>query len=172
MSLPGHDDNDSAVDSATFLATAIRELASLNVTLYEHAAKIPSLPMADANSPEKASGGARSSQRTTLFAIDETFHPIEKLIDGVNLFSHAATNTPARSSTSTKPLDTDQGMMICHLPLAPNRLDGFTYNLQSTRRGDETGICSQDPARRSDQEQNLPVQSEKEDEDVAPQEST
>lgn len=93
------------MDLATSLATAIRELASLNVTLYEHAAKFPSLSMADANSPGKESGGVRSLQKATLFAVDETFHPTEKLIDGVKLLSHVGTYTPARTPSSTKPLD-------------------------------------------------------------------
>ncbi|KAK3368416.1 hypothetical protein B0H63DRAFT_488428 [Podospora didyma] len=65
------------------IPSSVRLLADLNVRLYEHAETLPPLPTAAATAVPSPPA-VPSRENTNLFAIDETFHMTQALIDVVN----------------------------------------------------------------------------------------
>jgi hypothetical protein len=127
---PRREDSKDHADSTTSTATAIRELARLNVELYEHAANIPALPTPGTTSADKATGGGGGSQKETLFAIDETFHLTKRFIDTIKGLCHAECNSTPRSLDGTKSLNGRQGMLALPSATFGQQLDhvGSTYS--------------------------------------------
>lgn len=111
-------DDDGAMKSATMTATAIRELASLNVALYEHAANLPSLPNASTSSADTASGDRRDSQKAALFTIDEAFHLTKKFIDTIKSLSRAGYNPT--TTTTRRPSSKIYALNAHHSMLTPS----------------------------------------------------
>jgi hypothetical protein len=126
---PRRVDSKDPADSTTSTATATRELARLNVELYEHAAKIPVLPAAVATAAEKASGRGGGSQKAKLFATDETFHLTKRFIDTIKSLCHAECKSTPRPLDGTKPLNGRQGMLALPSATFGQQLDhvGSTY---------------------------------------------
>jgi hypothetical protein len=93
-----HVNNDRLVTSPE---SAIRQLANINVALYECATKLPSMPEAGVDSVGIGTSKVRRSQKETEFVIDEIFRLTAEFIDVIKSLSgvECDTNTPSSSSS-------------------------------------------------------------------------
>ena len=117
-SFPSPDTSSSHSKAATSPALTIRNLANLNIALYDCAAKLPSISEGDERTARIASHGG-SAQAKKLFVFDELFHLTSEFINVIKCFSCVAcdssiipppTANPKPSSTTAaqSPLTSNQ----------------------------------------------------------------
>jgi hypothetical protein len=95
-------------------ASTIRNLANLNIALYDCAAKLPSMPEAGVNTAGIASHG-RSSRKRTIFAIDELFRLTSEFIDVIKYPSREACDTSTIPPTKdSKPSSTEALSLVAY----------------------------------------------------------
>ena len=88
-SFPSPDIASSHSEAATSLALTIRNLANLNIALYDCAAKLPSMSEVGEKTARTASHG-RSAQAKKLFVFDELFRLTSEFINVIKCFSCVA----------------------------------------------------------------------------------
>jgi hypothetical protein len=125
-----HVNNDGLVTSPE---SAIRQLAKINVALYECATKLPSMPGAGVDSVGIGAGKVQRSRKEREFAIDELFRLATEFIDVIKSLSgvECDTNTPS-SSRSFSPSSAQRT-----LSLFINRQELSHTDREATKTGKE-----------------------------------
>jgi hypothetical protein len=93
----------------TFPASAVQQLAILNVAIYECAKKVPSVEKPGGNEADR-------SRKATLFAIDELFRLTTNFTDILKSFSvlECETGTPSSSIDPERPEDQSETSLVSY----------------------------------------------------------